>query len=116
MNSVHDLLLDPDAQQEYSFREEKVASVSGTTQAKQTHLELQAARFGYLFKKKALELYLLKIILCVVLIKSAFVVHQRALSVSLVATPMFYNLHGVKLNHINNLCFNTVKVTPQSTL
>ena len=44
VNSVHDFLLAPDAQQEYSFREEKGVPVSGTARAKQTHVALQAAK------------------------------------------------------------------------
>lgn len=61
MKSVPDFLLDPDTQQEYSFREEREGPVSGTTRAKQTHVGPQAAR-GYLLKQNDLELYLLKII------------------------------------------------------
>lgn len=44
-------------------------------------------RFGPLFKKNALELYLLKNYFVHVLIKSAFVRPPGALSAALVATP-----------------------------
>lgn len=62
MNSVHGITLDPDTQQEYSFREKKGAPMSGATRAKQLHVALQAERLRYLFKQNFLELYLLKII------------------------------------------------------
>lgn len=41
---VPHFLLDPDTQQEYSFREEREASMSGIGRAQQTHEALQAAR------------------------------------------------------------------------